>query len=1133
MLSEKFIWKLIENYVDKKGIISHQIDSFNDFIYFGIKKVILSESPLVIIPEKKLYTLYSKYSVYFSNIYIPTPKLMSDNRKQSKLYPNHARNSNLTYDSPIYVDITEKIEFIDKDPIIQYTKKVIIGRVPIMLRSMKCNLSNLTREERIKVQECEYDNGGYFIYKGKERVLISQLRNNYNIPIVLKTKNDEFICDVRSMSESTGHSTSIKITVKNNNVFCNVPYINSKIEIGVLLCAMGFTQLNNLQSYLNISDTRIDKICRNILKKSYNVNVNDGGQDFFNNTNQDTDIIWEDLSEDQKLDWENRAIKHNALKLISKDLLLYQKEQESIDYTRQVVENELLPHLGIMATTTEKINFILYMLQKTLNTFLGKRQVDDRDNYINKRVESPGILCYELFKKIFKNWVNVVTLLLNKKKQIPHIMTIIPRINDITKGFGRCFATGIWGIHSNAYVRVGVVQILSRLSYGATLSNLRRINIPMGKDSKFITIRQINPSQIMFICPVETPEGQSVGVVLNLSFLTIISKKSNKILVQEILNKSEYLITDTIHYDKTKVLLNGTIIGYTDHKELFQQEFKKFRKIRLIPHEVSINYYDIDDEILIFSDEGRLLRPVFSVENNKLLMKESDGIDWDTLIEKGLITYVDNNEVNNSVIAFNQKDLDLYKSDFCEISPTMMMGVMGSIIPFPDHSQSPRNCYQSSMGKQAISNFALSYKNRTDTIVHVLETSQKPLVSTKPAEFMGFNYMTSGINCIVAIACYTGFNQEDSIIMNYSAIQRGLFHITSYRTHVESEIKNGSSTQQFCIPDQEYQKQNYNYGYLDENGIVKKRLLNKNIFVKEGDVIIGKITVKKNKDVVTEIEDTSLTIKKGEEGFIDNIFISKDNTGNKIVKIKIRKIKIPEVGDKFASRAAQKGICGMVYTQEDMPFTQDGITPDIIINPHCIPSRMTINQLMETVLGKYSSLSGTFGDATPFSENNENIAEKICKKLFGQNFCPNGNEVLYNGMSGEPMGQYFIGPVYYQRLKHIVSDKIHARATGPITTLTRQPLEGRSREGGLRFGEMERDCMISHGTSAFLKERLFYQSDPFTVSICRKCNNFSNTKTECKSCEVDDIVETNIPYTSKLLLQELNAMGIKTKIEVN
>jgi len=462
------------------------------------------------------------------------------------------------------------------------------------------------------------------------------------------------------------------------------------------------------------------------------------------------------------------------------------------------------------------------------------------------------------------------------------------------------------------------------------------------------------------------------------------------------------------------------------------------------------------------------------------------------------------------------------------------------------------------MGKQALGIFATSYKIRTDTIAHVLNYPQRPIVSTKASEFMGFNDMPSGINAIVAIMSYTGFNQEDSVILNQSAIDRGLFSVTSYRTLSDSEKKGGSySYETIKVPPSSsidvkqgapgyFRRKNGNYSLLDENGVIRVRSegdKGHSIHVKKGDVIIGKVMTKSSKSGDETYTDCSLTIKNGEEGIVDRVIQSITPQGYKMVKVVIRLERTPEVGDKFASRAAQKGTCGATYRQEDMPFNSEGICPDIIINPHCIPSRMTVNQLLETVLGKACVIKGEYGDSTPFTSSSTNgAAERICGLLAeagmenaskgGVAYERSGWETLYNGMTGEPVkAKIFMGPTYYQRLKHMVSDKMHARAHGHVTTLTRQPLEGRSRDGGLRFGEMERDCMIAHGASRFLKESLFDRSDAYQIIVCNKCGMITSSQEECISCSKDKVSTCNIPYAAKLLIQELMAMGIKVVIK--
>lgn len=1570
MISETHAMNIIGDFFKNKGFVHHQTESFDNFINIGIQNVVKGEE--IVVSQKK----GQKYSVRFNQVYIPSPTITEEDRTVRNIFPSEVRQRNLTYDSPIYVDIIETLEEEERETEVTYHERIKIGRIPIMLRSEKCNLYNCTKEERIRAGECEYDQGGYFIIKGNERVLVGQIRGIYNKPLVLQQKPGEkfkYVCEIRSMSEETAHSVlvQVKIGVDDRTIVFSLPYIKEHIPVGIVLKALGFTTEKEILNLIGIEGELVEKYLKFIIRDSYFIETQE-----------------------------------QALEYIGQFTFHIVKDETRVVYSWQVVETELFPHLGISATIKEKAFYLGYMINKLLSTTVGLRSCDDRDDYTNKRVEMAGVLCCDLFRTLFKRYIKAITLQLLKKK-CPDVMTIITRTNTITLGLKHSFATGNWGVQKNSYIRTGVSQVLTRLTFGATISHLRRMIIPVGKEGKNTKIRQIHSSQVMYVCPSETPEGATIGIVLNISLLTIVSHKILSVLVKEILEKSKNLICINDFNgknDKVKVLLNGTILGFSEKPDDFVDEVKEFRDKNIINKYISIVYDSIDQEIRIFSDEGRLLRPLFTVEDNHLKITDQDGTNWEDLIERKKIQYLDNSEIENCTIAMNQSDLLNYDNDYCEIHPSMMLGVMASIIPFPDHSQSPRNCYQcldpnelvvmadgvrkkigdikvgdlvvtvdpvtynqsittvvnqyvcptekiistfvtesgryitctndhpvltssgwkeaaqahdigiipqqeiyiaddididitlpetivknkhiltlsqmdlypvkakyiptlarivgfllangftgiyknypqiqitfgndkgfeyfqkdveflgfkrnfvsdiftgdyyskqiiynnefasliiglignfiiksnteehpllpqwiinsskavkreflagfqggngskfkynilpkrnnrnfilnstkkiiilnhvdslvkfmeqiknifnefgimcseptirdnknvlmktvhiyflnteqnlvnyferigwrydhykyseslpiyeylrkclysvkqmqiknlhiellnknnisnieignivnktesqvsdilkciknktkcmlpteyityrewinntvildnilfvkiekyveqangyiadisvessnhsfiagdsfcvhnSSMGKQAIGMFASSHQVRTDTIVHVLDYPQKPLVSTIPSQFMGFNNMPSGINAIVAIACYSGFNQEDSVIINKSAIDRGLFTVTSYRTLCDEEKKRSTyAYETIKLPPIDKRHHNYNYGFLDENGIIKKRIGKQAVYVNKGDVIIGKILTKSGKDKEEEIVDCSVVIKHGEEGFVDRIIETITPNGYKLIKVVIRNQRIPEVGDKFASRAAQKGTTGHVYSQEDMPFTSDGIIPDIIINPHAIPSRMTVNQLLECILGKTCALKGKFGDATPFSKNSFDIAEKLCEGLKNSGYERHGWEQLYNGFTGELIeSKIFIGPTYYQRLKHMVSDKLHARSQGHVTTLTRQPLEGRSRDGGLRFGEMERDCMITHGVSRFLKERLFEKSDPYQVYVCELCGFFATTPKFCKGCNSDKISKCNFPYASKLLQLELNAMGIKTSMTI-
>jgi DNA-directed RNA polymerase beta subunit len=653
-LCEKHIWTILENYFKNNGFVSHQIESFDKYIHQGIQKVVSEEPNIVIKNEKQTYT------VSFGEVYIPSPSIIGEDRNLNLIFPNKARNEDLTYESPIYVDITETIEENDKVVEENFHKRIIIGKTPIMLRSSICNLSNVTEKERIKLGECEFDQGGYFIIKGKERVLVGQLHGIYNQVLVLGQKPSEkfkYIAEIRSISEETGHSVLIQAKIGNDDktLVFSIPYIKEHIPIGIVFKALGYTDEEQIIDAIGLSGERVKKYIKSIIRDSYFI------------TSQKDALIY---------------IGQYSMHAI--------KEDKRYDYAFQVVETELFPHLGITASVKDKVYFLGHMVNKLLSTHLGLRSEDDRDNYTHKRVEMSGVLCCELFRTLFKRYIKSIEMQLEKKKFNLDVINIINRTNSITTGLRTCFAVGNWGIQKNSYVRTGVSQVLSRLTYGATLSHLRRLAIPIGKEGKNTKIRQINPSQIMYICPSESPEGAGAGIVLNLALMTKVTHRIPTVLVREIIEDFDNLIILNKYEgknDKTKVFLNGILLGFTEDYSEFIKEFKLARRVCLIDKDISISYDEVDNEIKIYSDEGRLIRPLLTTTDGKLNIKESDGCNWEELLEKNLIQYVDNSEIENAVIAMTQDDLKKYKSDYCEIHPSMMLGVMASIIPFSDHTQ--------------------------------------------------------------------------------------------------------------------------------------------------------------------------------------------------------------------------------------------------------------------------------------------------------------------------------------------------------------------------------------------------------------------------------------------------------------
>jgi DNA-directed RNA polymerase beta subunit/intein/homing endonuclease len=658
-------------------------------------------------------------------------------------------------------------------------------------------------------------------------------------------------------------------------------------------------------------------------------------------------------------------------------------------------------------------------------------------------------------------------------------------------------------------------------------------------------------------CPAETPEGQSVGVVKNLSYMTHVTIPSDSSSIYEYIQPNILSINDfkpVEMYKKVKVFINGCWIGITDDPNNLYLTLKEKKYQGIINVYTSVIFDYKLAEIKICNDGGRLTRPLLRVKNNKVLITKNyfedlknGKLNWDDLltncnIENSVVEYIDPEEQALSMIAIKPSDTmnsnkdEIYKYTHCEIHPSTIFGILASCIPFPEHNQSPRNTYQSAQAKQAMGVYVTNYESRMDKTAYVLNYPARPMVDTRIMDMIHINKIPSGFNVIVAIMTHTGYNQEDSLLFNKGSIDRGLFQATIYHTEKDEDKQKINGDEEIrCKPDKSKTKgmKFANYDKVNSKGVIPE-----NTLVENRDIIISKIMpIKENRNDHTKLikyEDQSRIYRTDEETYIDKNYIDRNGDGYNFAKVRIRAVRKPVIGDKFSSRSGQKGTIGNIIPEEDMPFTKDGIKPDIILNPHAIPSRMTIAHLKETVLAKVLLELGLFGDGTSFGDLD---IKTICDELVKSGYEGHGNELLYNGLTGEQIEcSIFIGPVFYQRLKHMVTDKQHSRSIGPMVNLTRQPAEGRSRDGGLRFGEMERDTTVAHGAARFTKERLYDVSDKYSVYSCKKCGMIAsyNDKTHihrCRTCDNrTDFAYVQIPYACKLLFQELITMNIAPRI---
>ena len=1159
---EKGIWKIIEAYF--KGhylqrLVRHQIESYNYFIGTQIQNTINMFNPVIIHSEQDYFPELDEYNleleINFTNFHIYRPQIHENTGASKLMYPHEARLRNFTYASAMTMDINIKIirrygdelEFFEM--FCKKLKKIHIGKIPIMLKSDICVLSQHKHMNSDITGECKFDPGGYFIINGSEKTVLAQERACENKVYCFENKKGNnkwsWIAEIKSVPDKkciSPKQINMMITSRNNGyghtILIQIPRIKQPIPIFILFRALGIISDIDICKIILLDFDDEKKILMYLKASIIEANKY--------------------LTQEESLNYIVSHAMYTPINMTKEAGAL-----KKMEFTKSILKKDLFPHCY---SEKQKIYFLGYMVNKLIRAALRIIKENDRDSYCNKRVDLTGTLLNNLFRNYFNKLVKDMQKQIKREintgswKSTEDYTNIINHTNiykiikstTLSNGIKRALATGDFGIKNTNSNKVGVAQVLNRLTYISSLSHLRRVNTPIDKSGKLIPPRKLHNTQWGYICPAESPEGASVGVVKNITYLAHVTIPSNSQNIYELINEDINKIDDENatpkqFYKKTKIFINGNWIGCCDTPNNLYKKLKNAKYTGIINIYTSIVFNYSQKEIYIRTDGGRLTRPVFKVKNNKTILNNyilnevlKNGVDWDLFLtnqkfEESIIEYIDADEQNVSLIAMKQEQLDEKKYTHCEIHPSSIFGILASCIPFPDHNQSPRNTYQCAMGKQAMGMYVTNFTNRMDKTSYILTYPMRPFVDTRIMNMLKLHKIPSGSNVIVAIASFTGYNQEDSVIMNQSAINRGLFSATIFHTYKDEEKKIHGDEEIRCKPDKNKTKGMSfgNYNKLNSSGIIPE-----NSLVENKDVIIGKvIPIKANKCDQTKIIkylDQSKVYRTKEKSYIDKNYINKNGDGYTFCKVKIRTYREPQIGDKFSSRHGQKGTIGIVLPEEDMPFTADGIRPDIIINPHAIPSRMTIGQLKETILGKILQTLGLFGDGTSF--NNLPIS-LICEKLMKMGYQKFGNEILYSGMTGEQIqSDIFMGPVFYQRLKHMVNDKQHSRSIGPMVVLTRQPAEGRARDGGLRFGEMERDCMVSHGASYFTKGRIYDASDKFQVYVCKKCGLIATVNNSkhihlCRTCDNrTDFAYCKIPYACKLLWQELITMNIAPRI---
>jgi DNA-directed RNA polymerase II subunit RPB2 len=1234
---EDISWKLIDKYFkdNPNNLVAHHLDSYNEFFKNGIHRIFHENNPIRFIEREQEGEASDKRNeclLYLGgrdgkSIYFGKPIIYDDNNAHY-MFPNDARLRNMTYGITIHYDVEVDFKYYvgsEKRTHNLVLSKIYLGRFPIMLQSDLCILKSLSKEVRFNMGECRNDYGGYFIIDGKEKVIISQEKFADNMLYIRKNKDDDIYshsAEIRSVSEDTSkaiRTTAIKIiapspSYSNNQIVVAVPNVKKPVPLFILMRALGV-----------ISDKDIIRFCLLDIEKNSNF----------------VDLFIPSIHDANKIFNQQTALEYIASFT----------KRATISGVMEILSDYFLPHIGEL-NFLDKAYFVGYMVFRLLKVYTKQEKPTDRDNFRFKRVELTGSLVYDLFREYYLIQKKAITqkidieyyyhkgeykddetLSRKEKKQIKNkpvesnkyqdnfISLIESNVKTIFKerivetGFRKAFK-GNWGSEEHTK-RLGAVQDLNRLSWNTFISHLRKINLPLDSSAKVVGPRLLNSSQWGFIDPLDTPDGGNIGLHKHMSISAHITSGSSCFPIIKWLRantpmklkmecSTEYLS------NSSKIIVNGNWIGVIDNpistnkRELGLVELLKlFRRNGVIPTFTSISFDYEHNEVYIYTDSGRLTRPVYYIENGVQSYNRKDFIDkldegkitWTQIISgfkekadknfnvknnklydlidlypdigkeqghimdtlqknKSIVDYLDTSEEESALISTNPDDLKKSKYyTHMEIDPSLILGVMGNQIIYPENNPLPRDAFSCGQSKQAVSVYHSNYQMRIDKMGVILNYGQVPLIKSRYLEYINNEEQPYGVNAIVAIMSYTGYNVEDAILINEGSVARGIFRTTyysMYESREESSKVTGSTSSKFA----NIQKNNvvkikpgYDYSYLDEHGLVKE-----NTELNDKIIVIGKINSNlENKDVWI---DDSVKTKKGQLGFVDKSFITLGEEGFNIAKVRIREERIPAIGDKMASRAGQKGTLGLIIPEENMPFTDDGIRPDLIINPHALPSRMTIGQIVESLFGKVCASYGAYGDCTAFQVKGSNYST-YAPMLVDQGFHSSGNQLLYNGMTGEQLeANIYIGPTYYMRLKHMVKDKINYRARGPNTVLTRQPVQGRANDGGLRIGEMERDGVLAHGMSYFLNESFLVRGDEFYVAVCNKTGAvaiYNESKNLFLSPYADGPINfvTNpdgtqniknlskfgrsfsilrVPYSLKLLIQELQVMNVQMRI---
>jgi DNA-directed RNA polymerase subunit B len=1074
---------LVREYLRSHSLVESNIRSFNDFIENRMQEIVteLSEG----IPNED-------FEIKLGKIRVGKPDIVESDGSSRPVTPAEARLRNLTYSAPIWMEMT--INYAGQVE----TEEVQLGRIPVMIKSKACNLQGMTPDDLIKNYIDPKDHGGYFLINGNERVMImaEDLASNQTFIEHQKTRNKLML---RLFSQRGAYKIPVSL-IENSEGILEVTFSRFRdIPAVILLKALGLTSDSEIAQLIG---KQTDSLVVNLYEHAGISNINDA-------------LMW--IAEKSALQGTNK---------------------EMLDRVKQRMDSYFLPHIGLDKNSRlEKARTLCKFIKQY---YIAKEHPEDamtdKDHYANKRVRLSGDLLSDLFRVNMNILLREIQHTLQKtvKRRKFYSIKTIAKSTLFTHRIESAIATGSW-----IGERSGVTQNMDKNNSFAVMSQLQRVTSTLPGEQENFAARTVHPTHYGRFCPIETPEGTEIGLRKNLAILARISTRVNvdpKDILVVIENAG--LTQDK---GKTDVFYNGRFIGVANDALAFVGNIRKARRMGELPVEMSVKFEKFLDTVFLNSEEGRVIRPLIVVEggasklkNEHLEMIKAGSLTWSDLVKKGVIEYLDASEEDDCYVALDETELTSDHTHL-EVDKIDIFGVSVSLIPFGNHDPPARMVKGGSRAyRQGLGIYAGNFPVRIDTDVSILHYPQKPLARSFVYDTL--NVHPAGQNIVLAVMPYEGYNVEDATVLNRGSVDRGFGRSSKLRPYTSIELNYaGGLKDEICIPEKDVSgyRTEESYRYLEDDGVAYPEAE-----LVEGEVVIGKLSPPKFLSEAREIsiqtkKENSSSIRQEECGTVDGVFITQDKEGNKVIQVRTRELRIPEVGDKFSVPHGQKGVVGFLAPEMDVPFTVGGVRPDMMFNPHGIPSRMTVGYLMDILANKVAALSGEIVDASSFSGETIDSLENNLKKL---GFRASGKEVMYNGITGKRMPiKIFIGNMFYLKLKYMVADKMHSRASGKIALLTRQPIEGRSRGGALRLGEMEQEALVGHGASLLLKER--YDSDKVVVQICSKCgatviDDQIHNKKVCSLCHSNQVEPIEVSYAFKLLVEELQGLHLLTKFEL-